>query len=147
MTGRDILETPERIVMIASQSHFSLIGEVRRYWQGHGPLWKIYWIYGVALSSIAGAFIAAAVLQRILPVPLLLMMLAVAFLYTGFILVSIWRCAFNIVTDPLGIDREAWGWMARVLTFGWALNAAGGGRCCSCNTRSATEGFRCRERS
>jgi len=112
--------------MVASQSHLSLIEEVRRYWQGDGPLWKLYWVYGVALSSAGGAVITAAVLQGILPIPVLLVLLVVALLYTGFILVSIWRCAFNIATDPLGIDREAWGWIARVLTFGWALNAAGG---------------------
>ncbi|KPQ08473.1 MAG: Positive regulator of sigma(E), RseC/MucC [Rhodobacteraceae bacterium HLUCCA12] len=103
-----------------------LLDEIRGYWAGHGPLWKLYWVYGVGLSTLGGAFILATVLQRALPVSVLVALLGVALLYTGFILVSIWRSAFNIASDPLGIDREAWGWIARVLTFGWALNAGGG---------------------
>jgi hypothetical protein len=112
--------------MAASRSHGGLFEELYRYWHGEGPLWKLYWIYGVLLSTLGGAVILAAVMQRALPVPVLLLFLAIALIYTGYILVSIWRSAFNIESDPLGIDREAWAWIARVLTFGWALNAAGG---------------------
>ncbi len=112
--------------MTASQSHGGLVNELRSYWHGEGPLWKLYWVYGVLLSTLGGAFILAAVLQRALPVPALVLLLAIALVYTGYILVSIWRSAFNIESDPLGIDREAWGWLARALTIGWALNAAGG---------------------
>lgn len=84
------------------------------------------------LSTLGGAFILAATLQLALPLPLplplpvMVLLLAVALVYTGAILVSIWRNAFNIAGDPFGIDHEAWGWIARVLTIGWALNAAGG---------------------
>lgn len=112
--------------MTISQSQGGLAAELRHYWHGEGPLWKLYWIYGVLLSTVGGATIAGAALQRAVPVPMLVLLLAVALVYTGYILVSIWRSAFNIESDPLGIDREAWGWIARVLTFGWALNAAGG---------------------
>jgi hypothetical protein len=113
-------------MMTASRSHGGLVDELRRYWHGEGPLWKLYWIYGVLLSTLGGAFILAVVLQGALPVPLLVLLLGIALVYTGYILVSIWRCAFNIEGSPLGIDSDAWGWLARLLTFGWALNAAGG---------------------
>lgn len=116
--------------MTTSLSHGGLADELRHYWHGEGPLWKLYWIYGVLLSTLGGAFILAATLQRALPLPLplpvLVLLLAVALVYTGAILVSIWRNAFKIAGDPFGIDHEAWGWIARVLTIGWALNAAGG---------------------
>ena len=112
--------------MNTRQSDPGLVDELRRYWQGEGLLWKLYWIYGVLLSTLGGTFILASVLQRALPVPVLVLLLAIALIYTGYILVSIWRCAFNIESNPLGIEREAWGWLARVLTIGWALNAAGG---------------------
>lgn len=111
--------------MTASLADAGISAELRRYWRGQGPLWKLFWIYGVALSIAAGAVIIGAVVTGALPVPLLLVCLFAALLYTAFILVSIWRSAFNIASDPLGIEREAWGWLARVLTFAWALNAAG----------------------
>lgn len=112
--------------MTYSQSHGGPVDEFRRYWHGEGPLWKLYWIYGVLLSSIGGAVILVAVLERALPVPILVLLLGLALVYTAFIQISVWRSAFNIGSDPLGIDREGWGWIARVLTVGWALNAAGG---------------------
>lgn len=105
--------------------HPGIAGELRRYWHGQGPLWKLYWIYGVLLSTIGGTALLAGTVQRTLPLPLLVAALAAGLVYTGFILVAIWRSAFNIGGSPLGIDREAWGWLARVLTFGWAINAAG----------------------
>lgn len=111
--------------MSASRSHRGLYDELYHYWQGEGPLWKLYWIYGVLLSSVGGAAILGAVIQGALPVPILIILLAVALIYTGYILISIWRSAFNIESDPLGIDRDAWAWLARVLTVGWALNAGG----------------------
>jgi len=111
--------------MTARQKHQGIAEELLGYWHGEGPLWKLYWVYGVALSAIGGAFILTAVLMDALPVPLLLVCIAATLIYTAFILISIWRSAFNIATDPLGVDREAWGWIARALTFGWALNAAG----------------------
>jgi hypothetical protein len=112
--------------MTVIESHRGPVDELRRYWRGEGPLWKLYWLYGVLLSTIGGAIMLGAVLERALPVPVLVLMLGLALVYTAYIQISIWRSAFNINTDPLGIDRDAWGWMARVLTVGWMLNAAGG---------------------
>lgn len=105
--------------------HPGIAGELRRYWHGQGPLWKLYWLYGVLLSTLGGAALLAFTVQRALPVAALVAALALGLAYTGFILVAIWRCAFNIAGTPLGIEREAWGWLARLLTFGWAINAAG----------------------
>lgn len=112
--------------MAFSRSQRGLVDEFRLYWRGEGPLWKLYWVYGVLVSTLGAAIILGAVAEGLLPVPLLVILLACALAYTAFIQISVWRCAFNIGTDPLGIDREAWGWIARVLTVGWALNAIGG---------------------
>ncbi|MFN4141622.1 hypothetical protein [Aestuariivirga sp.] len=101
-----------------------LFDEVHGYWNGEGPLWKLFWVYGVLFSTFGGFVLMAGVMQRLLPAPVLLVLLGAALFYTAFILLSIWRSAFNIYSDPLGIEREAWGWLARVLTFGWAINAA-----------------------
>jgi hypothetical protein len=30
------------------------------YWEGKGPLWKVYWIYGVLLSVVLAAIVATA---------------------------------------------------------------------------------------
>lgn len=111
--------------MTLSRAQRGPVDELRHYWHGEGPLWKLYWIYGVLLSTIGGSVLFTAVMQRILPIPALLLLIAVGLAYTGYILVSIWRSAFNIDGSPLGIEREGWGWLARALTFGWAINAAG----------------------
>lgn len=111
--------------MTYSQSHGGPVNDLRHYWHGEGPLWKLYWVYGVLISTLGGAAILTAVIERAIPWPLLVPVLAIAMIYTAFIQISVWRCAFNISSDPLGIDRDAWGWIARVLTVGWALNAAG----------------------
>jgi hypothetical protein len=111
--------------MTAHVSRFGLVDELIHYWHGEGPLWKLYWIYGVLISTLGGTVLLAGVMQALLPMPVLLVLLAAGMAYTAFILVSIWRSAFNIASDPFGIDREAWGWLARVMTFGWALNAGG----------------------
>jgi hypothetical protein len=112
--------------MATAQARPGIVEELRHYWQGEGPLWKLFWVYGVLVSSLGGALLVGTVLHGAAAPSALVLPLAIALLYTGFILVSIWRSAFNIASDPLGIDREAWGWLARTLTFGWAINAAGG---------------------
>lgn len=113
--------------MIPVRAHpHSTLDELRRYWRGDGALWKLFWVYGVLASSAGSVLLTTAVLKRILAPPALVPLLALALLYTGFILVAIWRNASNIASDPLGIDRDAWGWIARILTFGWAINASGG---------------------
>jgi hypothetical protein len=96
-----------------------------RYWRGDGPLWRLYWIYGVLVSTAGGTGIRIATLRGVNPL-LVLLLVILGLVYTVWILVSTWRCAFNIESQRvLGIEREGLGWMARVLTFGWAINAVG----------------------
>jgi hypothetical protein len=86
------------------------------YWRGHGPLWKVYWIYGV-LGSTALALILLLLMQRgaidSAWFQIVLLLLAA---HTVWIVVSVWRCASN-VENPL------YGQMARALTVAWAINA------------------------
>lgn len=82
-----------------------------RAWRGHEPLWKVFWIYGVALSwsmaTLYGALLYARCpwLQQIL-----LLCLAG---YTVWVLIAIWRCAENA-------EEAYWGLLARHLTVVWA---------------------------
>ena len=98
---------------------------VGRYWRGEGPLWRVYWLYGVAFSLVITALIViAAILKWITPVILAGALLGAA-AYTQWILVSIWRCAYNVRTDAFGLRRYAWGMLARWLTVAWAIGAIG----------------------
>jgi hypothetical protein len=86
-----------------------------RAWRGQQPLWKVFWVYGVAASSVIVALYASAIYagQRSLQQVLLLVFSA----YTVWILVSVWRCADNA-------RERVWGLFARMLTVAWAGNAA-----------------------
>jgi hypothetical protein len=96
------------------------------YWRGEGPLWRLYWIYGVLVSTAGGTILLTATLYRLVSPWAILGLVLLGLAYTVWILVSTWRCAFNIENRRvLGIEREALGWLARVLTFGWAINAVG----------------------
>jgi hypothetical protein len=96
------------------------------YWRGEGPLWRLYWIYGVLVSTAGGTILMTAAIYRLLPAWAILLLALLGLAYTAWILVSTWRCAFNIESPRvLGIEREGLGWLARVLTFGWAINAVG----------------------
>ncbi len=88
---------------------------VTSYWRGEGRLWVVFWIYGVLLSIIvAGVFLAQLATED--PIPGLKQFLIVAFIpYTVWVLVSIWRCAFNG-------ENKLYGHMARALTIAWAIN-------------------------
>ena len=86
------------------------------YWRGHGPLWKVYWLYGVLGSNVL-ALIMLFLMQRgaidSLWFQIVLLVLAA---YTVWIVVSVWRCAFNV-------EKPMYGHMARALTAAWAINA------------------------
>ena len=43
-------------------------------------------------------------------------------IYTGWILVSVWRCAENIEGRPYDYDPVLWTSLARSLTVAWAIN-------------------------
>jgi len=89
---------------------------LRRYWRGEGRLWRVYWLYGV-LGSVLLALIPGWMLQAGAVgsgwFQLVLIILAA---YTVWIVVSVWRCAFNV-------ENELYGHMARWLTVAWAINA------------------------
>ena len=51
-------------------------------------------------------------------------MLAGLAVYTGWILVSVWRCAENIAGRPFNLEPGLWTWLARWLTVAWAINVA-----------------------
>jgi hypothetical protein len=94
-------------------------------WRGDTPLWRVFWIHGVLGSAILTTLIAAPALSGWFTLPILAAALAVGIAYTAWIVVSNWRCAFNIRDEPLGIDRDAWSMLARWLTVAWAINVLG----------------------
>ncbi|WP_270938288.1 hypothetical protein [Falsiroseomonas oryzae] len=97
-----------------------------RYWHGEGTLAPLYWGWGVAGSILLAILVAGPPLAGLGGLRWALAGICVGAVYTLWILVSIWRCAENIDRPViLGIPRDAWTWLARVLTFGWAINAAG----------------------
>lgn len=85
-----------------------------RAWYGLEPLAKIFWLYGVAASTIVAGIYLLAMSRREWMVQEVL--LGAFGAYTVWILVSVWRCAENA-------DRF-WGLLARSLTVAWAGNAA-----------------------
>ncbi len=85
-----------------------------RAWRGQQPLWKVFWVYGVAASlALITLYIVAFYLERVELRQILLPCFAV---YTAWILVSVWRCAPN-TREPF------WSVVARFLTVAWACNA------------------------
>ena len=94
-----------------------------RYWRGDGPLWRVYWLYGVAVSGGAQVLVALAALLGWLTPPVLAGTVAAAAVYAQWLFVSVWRCAPNVRTDALGISRGAWGVLARLFTLAWTVGA------------------------
>jgi hypothetical protein len=83
-------------------------------WRGQQPLWKVFWLYGVAVSSVLIAiYLFAFLIEGVGLRQILILCFAP---YTAWILVSIWRCASN-AREPF------WGILARFLTVAWACNA------------------------
>ncbi len=83
-------------------------------WRGQQPLWKVFWIYGVATSLVLVLFyVLGFYLDRVALRQVLLLCFA---LYTTWILISVWACANNT-------SKPIWGLFARFLTVAWACNA------------------------
>lgn len=102
------------------------INPIARYWHGEGRLAPLYWIWGVGGSILLALAVAGPPLAGIAGPVWAALGIAAGGAYTVWILVSIWRCAENIDHAVLfGAPREAWSWLARYLTFAWAINAAG----------------------
>ena len=84
-----------------------------RAWRGEEPLWKVFWVYGVATSiAIVVLYVVAFYDGHIALRQVLLPCFAA---YTAWILVSVWRCADNT-------DEKLWSTLARFLTLAWAGN-------------------------
>ena len=82
-------------------------------WRGGEPLWKVFWVYGVATSiAIVVLYVVAFYDGHIALRQVLLPCFAA---YTAWILVSVWRCADNT-------DEKLWSTLARFLTLAWAGN-------------------------
>jgi ABC-type sugar transport system permease subunit len=86
------------------------------YWRGHGPLWKAYWLYGVFGSNVLALTLLLLMQRSALGSAWFQLVLLLLAAYTVWIVVAVWRCAFN-VENPL------YGHMARALTVAWAINA------------------------
>jgi hypothetical protein len=84
-----------------------------RAWHGEEPLWKVFWVYGVATSvTIVALYVVAFYDGRMALRQVLLPCFAA---YTTWILVSVWRCASNT-------NEKLWSTLARFLTVAWAGN-------------------------
>lgn len=82
-------------------------------WRGQQPLWKVFWVYGVAVSvSLIAVYLIAFLIEQVALRQILVLCFAP---YTAWILVSIWRCSTNA-------REQFWGMLARFLTVAWACN-------------------------
>ena len=86
------------------------------YWRGEGPLWKIYWLYGVLGSNVLVLILLLLMQRGAMDSGWFQLVLLVLAAYTVWIVVSVWRCAFNV-------ENPMYGHMARALTVAWAINA------------------------
>lgn len=87
---------------------------IMHYWDGNGPLWKVFWIYGVATSLALAGLYWLAMRDDMAWAQQILLLFFVP--YTAWILVAVWRCAPNTGVERFGI-------VARGLTVAWAINA------------------------
>jgi hypothetical protein len=98
----------------AAASFFSrLFAPELRAWRGEHRLGVVFWGYGVLASFGLILVLGAAIILGQLA--LQQMLLVVGALYTGWILVAIWRCAARA--------HPYWSVLARSLTIAWALNS------------------------
>lgn len=100
---------------MATRSMSSGENVVTYYWRGRGPLWKVFWLWGVLGSWILFGIFMLAMRQLGLSLPLFLVAAAIMIPYTGWILTSVWQCAHNV-------HQYFWSNIARFLTGIWALN-------------------------
>jgi hypothetical protein len=96
-----------------------------RYWRGDGPLWRVYWLYGVAASGAVIGLIVVSVAMNWLSLGMLAVAVLATAVYAQWLIVSIWRCASNVRSDALGLPRQVWGLLARCLTLAWAAGVIG----------------------
>jgi hypothetical protein len=105
------------------------------YWSGRGKLWKIYWVYGTFVGwLLVPIYILAArsgipvrgISGALLP-------------YRVWVLVSVWRCAFNA-------ENRVWGHVPMLTTkkvsYAWipASRSAADASCCCCHDATRVGG-------
>lgn len=83
-----------------------------RAFTGRAGLGRVFWVYGVLVSSVLALLLLLALQAGRLGVQQLLLVLMLV--YTALILIAVWRCADNAAPP--------WGLFARALTVAWALN-------------------------
>lgn len=91
---------------------------VMYYLKGEGPLWKLFWLWGVLGSWILFGIFILAVQNFGITWPLVIVSGIVMLPYSVWVLASVWQCALNVRT-------YFWGNLARFLTVIWALNLGG----------------------
>ena len=99
----------------SGDAHFAarLFAPELRAWRGQQPLWKVFWLYGVATSVVLIAvYVFAFLFEHVALRQILVLCFAP---YTAWTLVSVWRCANNA-------REQFWGMLARFLTVAWAFN-------------------------
>lgn len=84
-----------------------------RAWRGEAPLARVFWVYGVCVSSVLVLLYVPALYENRLGVQQVMLFVLAG--YTVWILVSVWRCAASA--------RSFWGVLAQWLTVAWAGNA------------------------
>lgn len=87
------------------------------YLRGKGPLWKVFWLYGVIPSNLLLAIILV-LLNKSASTAVIDALLVVLAIYTMWIVTAVWQCAEN-VSNP---DNARYGVLARWLTVAWAIN-------------------------
>lgn len=81
---------------------------------GRRRLATVFWRDGVLASH--ALFLGLLLLYGRLAAPAFAVLVGLFLCYTAWIMRTIWLNAGNV-------DRPEWGWMARVLTIGWTINA------------------------
>lgn len=88
---------------------------VTYYLGGQGPLWRVFWLWGVVVSWVLFAAFLAAVRAFGITWGLFLVSGIVMLPYTVVTLAAVWQCAYNC-------RNTFWGLAARGLTLVWALS-------------------------
>jgi hypothetical protein len=94
---------------------------IKRSWRGEEKLWRVFWLYGVLLGIAIS--IVYAIIKGLLDLGWPMVVAAMAFyaVYQFWLLVSQWRCAWNV-------NWRGWGYIARFLVvlgfLGWIFGVA-----------------------
>lgn len=86
--------------------HSNSENSILKSWRGNERLWRVFWIYNFILGGLINyGFTKVGESENLV---LLLVYSIFALAYMVWVLVSLWRCAFNA-------NWQIWGYIARVL--------------------------------